>query len=55
VGVLLDHQACEAADYLMKLPDRIRKLTERAQARKAKNKVQTSNFSWVFDRPVSLI
>eukprot|EP00775_Hariotina_reticulata_P003212 gene3212-3489_t len=51
----LTGEACEAAEYLMKLPDRIRKLTERAQARKAKSKVQTSNFSWVFDRPVSLI
>jgi acyl-[acyl-carrier-protein] desaturase len=51
----LTGEACEAAEYLMKLPDRIRKLTERAQARKAKSKVQTSNFSWVFDRSVSLI
>lgn len=49
-------QACEAADYLIKLPDRIRKLTERAAARKAKaSKGATSKFSWVFDREVALV
>lgn len=53
--VLLLSQACEAAEYLTKLPDRIRKLTERANARKAKSKGQTSPFSWVFDRPVELV
>jgi hypothetical protein len=48
-------QACEAAAYLEKLPDRIRKLAERSNARKQKNKGQTSPFAWVFDRPVELL
>lgn len=48
-------QACEAADYLVKMPDRIRKLAERSNARKQKNKGQTSPFAWVFDRPVELV
>lgn len=48
-------QACEAAEYLTKLPDRIRKLSERAAARKQKTKGTKANFSWVFDRPVELV
>lgn len=48
-------QACEAADYLTKLPDRIRKLNERAMARKQKQKGTQSAFAWVFDRPVELV
>ncbi len=48
-------QACEAAEYLIKLPDRIRKLTERQNARKAKTKPAPAPFSWVFDRPVDLL
>lgn len=48
-------QACEAADYLVKLPDRIRKLSERAVARKQKTKGQTAKFSWVFKEPVELV
>jgi acyl-[acyl-carrier-protein] desaturase len=48
-------QACEAAEYLTKLPDRIRKLSERAAARKQKTKGTTANFAWVFDRPVELV
>lgn len=51
----LTGEACDAAEYLTKLPDRIRKLNERAQARKQKLKGTTSNFSWVFDRPVELV
>lgn len=48
----LSGDAAEAQEYLVKLPDRIRKLTERANARKKKG--QTSNFSWIFNREVSL-
>eukprot|EP00879_Flechtneria_rotunda_P012149 GHRR01012689.1.p1 GENE.GHRR01012689.1~~GHRR01012689.1.p1 ORF type:complete len:232 (+),score=65.15 GHRR01012689.1:1155-1850(+) len=51
----LTGEACEAADYLVKLPDRIRKLTERANARKQKSKGQSTPFSWVFDREVTLV
>jgi hypothetical protein len=39
----------------VKLPDRIRKLNERAAARKQKQKGTTSKFAWVFDRPVELV
>lgn len=53
--VLLVPQACEAAEYLVKLPDRIRKLSERAAARKQKSKGSMANFAWVFDRPVELV
>lgn len=38
----------------MKLPDRIRKLTERANARKTKLKRVDQPFAWVFERPVQL-
>lgn len=48
-------QACEAAGYLVKQPDRIRKLAERTNARKQKNKGAESPFAWVFDRPVELV
>jgi acyl-[acyl-carrier-protein] desaturase len=51
----LTGEACEAAEYLTKLPDRIRKLSERAAARKQKTKGTKANFSWVFDRPVELV
>jgi len=45
-------EAAEAQEYLTKLPDRICKLAERANARKKKG--QTANFSWVFNRQVVL-
>lgn len=45
-------EAAEAQEYLIKLPDRIRKLTERANARKKKG--VTANFSWIFNRQVAL-
>lgn len=51
----LKGEAAEAQDYLVKLPDRIRKLTERANARKQKSRGQEAAFSWVFDRPVQLV
>jgi len=48
----LSGEAAEAQEYLVKLPDRIRKLAERAQARKKKG--MTANFSWIFNREVVL-
>lgn len=45
----------QAQEYLVKLPNRIRKLSERAAARKAKNKGATAQFSWIFNRQVELI
>eukprot|EP00199_Chlamydomonas_sp_CCMP681_P002230 CAMPEP_0119103992 /NCGR_PEP_ID=MMETSP1180-20130426/2318_1 /TAXON_ID=3052 ORGANISM="Chlamydomonas cf sp, Strain CCMP681" /NCGR_SAMPLE_ID=MMETSP1180 /ASSEMBLY_ACC=CAM_ASM_000741 /LENGTH=399 /DNA_ID=CAMNT_0007088635 /DNA_START=42 /DNA_END=1241 /DNA_ORIENTATION=- len=44
--------AAQAQEYLMKLPNRIRKLAERAEGRKKKG--MTANFSWIFDREVVL-
>lgn len=41
-------------EYLMGLPSRIRKLSERAATRKAKAKPQDVAFSWVFNRTVSI-
>jgi len=46
----LNGEAAEAQEYVMKLPDRIRKLAERAGARKKKG--ATAKFSWVFEREV---
>jgi len=48
----LSGEAAEAQEYLMKLPARITKLAERANARKKRGGV--SPFSWVFDREVQL-
>jgi acyl-[acyl-carrier-protein] desaturase len=48
-------EAAEAQEYLAKLPARIRKLSERAMARRMKGPTQTAKFSWVYDRPVELI
>lgn len=42
--------AAESQEYVMKLPERIRKLAERASARKAKAKKVDVQFSWIFDR-----
>lgn len=50
----LNGDAAAAQEYVMKLPNRIRKLAEKAQARKAKAKVVHSPFSWVFNREVPL-
>ncbi|PNH12045.1 Acyl-[acyl-carrier-protein] desaturase, chloroplastic [Tetrabaena socialis] len=50
----LSGEAAAAQEYVVKLPDRIRKLAERASARKAKTKVVHSPFSWIFDRKVEL-
>ncbi|KAJ9514862.1 hypothetical protein QJQ45_028593 [Haematococcus lacustris] len=48
----LSGEAAEAQEYLVKLPDRIRKLAERSQVRKKKG--LTANFSWIFNREVVL-
>lgn len=48
----LNGEGAEAQEYLMKLPQRITKLAERAQARKKKGAVST--FSWIFNREVVL-
>lgn len=55
----LSGDAAGAQEYLVKLPERIRKLAERAGARKVA-KAKTANathatFSWIFGREVSLI
>ncbi|KAG2491318.1 hypothetical protein HYH03_010324 [Edaphochlamys debaryana] len=50
----LNGEAAAAQEYVIKLPNRIRKLAEKAQARKGKAKVHNQAFSWVFDREVLL-
>ena len=47
-------EAAEAQAYLMTLPARIRKLAERAGARKAKAPKAPVKFSWVYDKPVTI-
>lgn len=47
-------EAAEAQDYLIKMPDRIRKLSERAAARKSKAKRVDVQFSWIFNRKLSV-
>ena len=51
----LSGEAAKEQEYLMKLPDRIRKLSDRAMARKKKGKTEHAKFSWVYDRPVELL
>ncbi len=46
--------AAEAQEYLMKLPARIRKLSDRANARKAKAPKKEVSFSWIFDHKLSI-
>ncbi|KAL4448205.1 hypothetical protein ABPG75_005424 [Micractinium tetrahymenae] len=46
--------AAEAQEYLMALPSRFRKLSERASARKAKVKPVRVQFSWIFNREVTI-
>jgi acyl-[acyl-carrier-protein] desaturase len=50
----LSGEAAKEQEYLMGLPKRIRKLAERAAARKKKDKTKHGSFSWVYDRPVQL-
>jgi len=55
-GIPLSGEAADAQQYLIRMPDRVRKLAERATLREQKaQKGQTSPFSWVFDRPVELV
>jgi len=50
----LNSEAAEAQEYLCKLPERIRKLVERAGARKAKVKKEQVSFSWIFNKEVTV-
>lgn len=51
----LSGEAAEAQEYLMKQPERIRKLASYAKKKKsAKGPALREKFSWVFDRDVSL-
>lgn len=50
----LNGDAAQAQEYLMKLPSRFRKLSERAAARKAKARPANVQFSWIFNREVAV-
>ena len=41
-----------AQDYVCKLPNRLRKLMERAEKRMKKGNKTEVQFSWVYDRPI---
>lgn len=47
-------EAAEAQEYLCKLPDRFRKLAERAATRKAKVAQKPVSFSWIFNNELVL-
>lgn len=47
-------EAAEAQEYLMSLPERFRKLAERATARRAKAKPVDVSFSWLYGRSVQI-
>jgi acyl-[acyl-carrier-protein] desaturase len=51
----LSGEAAKEQEYLMKLPARIRKLSERALVRRQKVPKQDAKFSWIYDRPVPLV
>jgi acyl-[acyl-carrier-protein] desaturase len=51
----LSGEAAKEQEYLVKLPARIRKLSERVMARRQKAPKVDSTFSWVYDRPVQLL
>lgn len=53
-GRAVTGEAAEAQEYLMKLPTRIRKLSERAAARKAKGPKKDVSFSWIFDQKLAI-
>lgn len=51
----LSGEAAKEQEYLVGLPSRIRKLSERVAARKAKqSKPADVKFSWIYDRPLDL-
>lgn len=50
----LKADAEEAQQYLCKLPDRIRKLAERSEARKSKQKKKPVPFSWIYGRELTI-
>jgi acyl-[acyl-carrier-protein] desaturase len=54
-GIPLTGEAADAQQYLISMPNRVRKLAERAKVRKQQKKGQASPFAWVFDRPVELV
>jgi len=58
-GRELSGEAAEAQDYVCKLPLRVRRLADRASARKLKAAekagLTTTNISWIFNREVSLL
>lgn len=54
-GIPLTGQAADAQQYLISMPNRVRKLAERANVRKQRQKGSTSPFAWVFDREVQLV
>ena len=47
-------EAAQAQEYLMKLPDRFRKLAERAATRKAKVARKPVAFSWIFNNELTI-
>jgi len=51
----LSEEGIKAQEYVCKLAPRIRKLGERAAARKAKGGTKPVEFSWIFDRPVDIL
>jgi len=53
-GRAVTGEAAEAQEYLMKLPTRIRKLSDRAAARKAKGPKNDVSFSWIFDQKLAI-
>jgi acyl-[acyl-carrier-protein] desaturase len=50
----LSSEGHKAQDYLCSLPDRIRRLEERAHS-KVKKGPKTGSFSWIFNREVALL
>ena len=50
----LSAEAMEAQEYLMKQPDRIRKLAAFGKKKAAKKGPMTESFSWIFDREVRI-
>eukprot|EP00898_Chlorokybus_atmophyticus_P004043 jgi/Chlat1/463/Chrsp103S01079 len=50
----LTSEAQAAQDYVMRLPARVRKIAERAEAKKAKADKEVRPFSWIYGREVEL-